>query len=126
MLPNNFNWQQYVRINRDLNIVNQEDAIQHYLNYGIKEGRIYNLKNIPEDFDHISYLKCNSDIALLKLNKFECKVHYLQFGIKEGRNYNIKKLLPCDFNYKDYLQLNSDLKHLNEDQAISHLSLIHI
>lgn len=91
MLPENFNWRQYVTINRDLKLLKQEDAIHHYLNHGIKEGRIYNLNNIPEDFDHISYLKCNSDLALLKLNKSQCKIHYLQFGIKENRKYKIEK-----------------------------------
>ena len=123
MIPNDFNWRQYIKINKDLKNFNEEEAKSHYIHNGIHEGRIYNLKSIPNDFDHFDYLEFNSDLAELKLDKFECKVHYLTHGKKEGRKYNIndfRHLLPSDFDSIDYIMLNDDLIDMNEKQAILH------
>jgi hypothetical protein len=46
-ITNNFNWLHYLILNQDLienNIIEEEAVIQHYLNYGINEKRIYNIK----------------------------------------------------------------------------------
>ena len=46
-ITNDFNWLHYLILNQDLiehNIIEEEGVIQHYLNYGINEKRIYNIK----------------------------------------------------------------------------------
>lgn len=53
------------------------DPIQHYLNYGWKEGR-----NPSKKFDGNMYLKVNSDVTNAKVNPL---VHFELHGKKEGR-----------------------------------------
>lgn len=41
LLPNNFNWYEYIYLHDDLQEMNEIDAKIHYIKYGIKEGRKY-------------------------------------------------------------------------------------
>ena len=85
-LPNDFDWEKYTMINGDVT-KNKIDAISHYLNYGIKENRLYKIdKNIiPDDFNWLEYLKVNKDLNTnTKLNSI---IHYIRYGIKENRKY---------------------------------------
>jgi hypothetical protein len=46
-ITNDFNWLHYLFLNPDLiyhNILEEEEVVQHYLNYGLNEKRIYNIK----------------------------------------------------------------------------------
>jgi hypothetical protein len=46
-ITSDFNWLHYLFLNHDIiyhNILEEEEVIQHYLNYGINEKRIYNIK----------------------------------------------------------------------------------
>ena len=43
-IPDDFNWEQYLKLNTDLTQTsNKKETIKHYLNYGIKENRIYSI-----------------------------------------------------------------------------------
>ena len=46
-ITSDFNWLHYLILNQDLienNIIEEESVVQHYLNYGINEKRIYTIK----------------------------------------------------------------------------------
>ena len=120
-----------------------EEATNHYLTNGIDEKRIYMINNsikdkndLPDDFDPVIYKKLNKDLK--KLTDDEATNHYLTKGINEKRPYikngkienskieiskneniNINKL-PDDFNVVIYKNLNKDLVHLSNDDAILH------
>lgn len=80
-INNDFNVNIYNKYN-DITHLNYSDLINHYINYGEKEGRIYKL---PDDFNVDSYRKINSD--LLNLNYEQLVSHYVNFGYTEKRNY---------------------------------------
>jgi len=91
-LPADFNWKTYLELNTDLtanNIHNVSGAIKHYLQYGIKENRIYHKNDLPDDFDWNTYLKLNVDVEKNVKTKNDAINHYLKYGIKENRIYNI-------------------------------------
>jgi hypothetical protein len=83
-LPDDFDPIIYKNLNSDLVHLNNEELINHYINYGINEKRIYKSK-LPKDFDAKKYKKLNPD--LVHLNKKELIEHYLNYGINEKRIY---------------------------------------
>jgi hypothetical protein len=87
-LPIDFNIKIYRSIYKDLEKLDDNQLKNHYLNYGIKEKRIYKL---PEDFDPSIYKAIYNDLVNLDDNKL--KSHYLNYGIKEKRIYKLPKLL---------------------------------
>jgi hypothetical protein len=62
-----------------------QSCVQHYLQHGIKENRIYKFDNLPNDFNYINYIKINHD--LIGYSQLQATSHYLQHGIKEKRKY---------------------------------------
>jgi hypothetical protein len=70
-IPNDFNYNNYKSLNKDLEGLNELECKTHYLIYGIKEFRQYKF-NILIDF--------NQDLQ--HLNEYECIKHYLKFGNK--------------------------------------------
>ena len=121
-LPDDFNPEVYKSIYNDLYKLNNEELIDHYLNFGIKEKRIYKKKHkvkksvskLPEDFNEELYKKIYKDLQ--KLTKKELIEHYLVKGINEGRIYK----LPEDFNLKVYKNKNKDLSKFNDNELINH------
>jgi len=104
LIPTDFNWLDYINLNRDLiNITNENDAIYHYLNHGIKENRIY---NYPENFNWIKYITYYKDLSNIK-NKYDAYYHYYYNGIKENRTY--------------FLLKNNNIKILNSKNAINYI-----
>jgi hypothetical protein len=90
LLPTNFNWKEYIILNEDLRYIDDEnEAIKHYLNYGIKENRVYSI--IPNDFNWKEYIRLNKDLISID-NENEAIKHYLNYGIKEKRIYKTNKL----------------------------------
>jgi len=65
----------------DLRGMKGQDALEHYLNYGAKEGRVFG-QNADVDRWKAQYLEQNKDVAESGMDALE---HYEQFGRKEGR-----------------------------------------
>jgi hypothetical protein len=85
-LPDDFNVVIYKNLNKDLVHLSNDDAILHYINYGINENRKYKtIYDLPDDFDPISYKKLNKDLQHMTDN--EAITHYLINGIDEKRRY---------------------------------------
>lgn len=115
ILPLNFSYENYIKLNKDLNYMNESQAIKHYLNIGKTESRIYKI-NLPPDFDYKTYIFLNTDLE--NLNEENAIDHYLRFGLFENRIY--KYILPDDFIAAEYLKLNKDLGYISDNDAIRH------
>jgi hypothetical protein len=115
-LPEDFNPGVYKSIYNDLAKLNNEELIDHYLKFGIKEKRIYKKLNskLPEDFNPNLYKQIYKDLE--KLTKKQLIEHYLNNGINEGRIYK----LPEDFNSTIYKNKNKDLSKFNDNELIDH------
>ena len=118
-IPEDFNLLIYKNNYNDLIKLNNEELINHYINYGKKEGRIYDkylIKKciLPEDFNPYIYKNIYKDLE--NLNENELKEHYLNNGINEGRFYKI----PEDFNPYIYKNIYKDLENLNENELKEH------
>ena len=106
-----FNVENYKKLNKDLSNLSNEEALQHFKDFGRKEKRPY---LIPKEFDYQIYIKCNKD--LFNLNEHDALLHFINCGIKEKRIYK----LPDDFNVKNYKKFNIDLSHFTDEQALEH------
>jgi len=117
-VPDDFNWQTYISINKDINhITNKLDAINHYCSHGVKENRSYKY-TIPSSFNWKAYIKLNQDITHIT-NKQAAIAHFCSYGVKENRSYKYK--IPSDFNWKTYIKVNPDVKGLtNKTDAMKH------
>ena len=108
-----FIWCDYVNLYDDLKYITcKEDAWEHWINYGKKEGRICNKEK--ELFDWKYYVYANRDLTIL--DEEDAWKHWINSGKKEERKMN-------DFNWIDYLSLNLDLvenKINTKEKAINH------
>jgi hypothetical protein len=107
----------YKKMNLDLQYMTDEEAIEHYKNYGFYEGRKYKNRYIPDDFDVTTYKKLYSDLQ--HMSDEEAIHHYKNYGFYEGRKY-INCCIPDDFNVTIYKKLYSDLHHMTDEEAINH------
>jgi hypothetical protein len=86
IIPSDFNWKVYVRLNPDLNQTsNEEDITHHYINHGMNENRRYKI-NIPNDFNWKKYLQLNEDLSK-NWNEKETTEHYVCDGFFQNRKY---------------------------------------
>lgn len=81
-LPSDFNWEVYLKLNNDLiesGIKTEKESIEHFLNSGINEKRIYKLKTVEinQKFENSSVFICGTspEVSILEdkniLNKIE-------------------------------------------------------
>ncbi|WP_420860192.1 adenylyltransferase/cytidyltransferase family protein [Marivivens marinus] len=86
-IPNGFNWQRYLFLNRDLmaaDRVTEVEAIQHYLRFGQAEGRPTDY-NLPEGFNYSGYINKNPKLRKSSINAFDsAAAHFTRYGSKEG------------------------------------------
>jgi hypothetical protein len=103
----------YKEHNSDLSKLNMDgyELIEHYLNFGQKEGRKANVPDptpvsiVNSLFNSAYYAALNPDLKeVFGNNVTALRNHWLTFGIKEGRQAS-----PV-FDAKYYLENNSDLK----------------
>jgi hypothetical protein len=125
LLPYDFNPIFYKNKYSDLHSLIDKQIVDHYLDYGIYENKIYKL---PDDFTPENYKKYNKD--LVSLNDNQLIDHYIIFGNNENRKYintveyeykptnNI--YLPKDFYPLTYKKINYDLCNLNNDRLEKH------
>jgi hypothetical protein len=136
ILPHNFDWIFYIKINKDLigHCNTKNDAEIHYLNHGCFENRIYCKENIiPKDFDWKYYVNNNEDLKYLK-TKEDAEKHYINHGHLENRKYcdNISQLIhffnnPNIFNedtnifllYNNYLKYIRNIVNANKKYTLN-------
>lgn len=122
MIPQDFNPNNYLILNKDLVPSAYTDTLDlyvHYIKYGKTENRKYNIDSVlPLDFDTYGYKCMNPD--LVGMSEQQLCAHYITIGKDAGRNYNIRSLLPYDFNADMYKFLNPDLDDKTDEQLINH------
>ena len=106
----------YNNLYQDLNNAfhgNKDQLKDHYISFGIKEGRIGSYI-----FDPFYYMNCNGDLKNAFQGNMESLFnHFINYGIKEGRKSSIF------YDPKFYLNNNEDLKKVfgnNYEKAIEH------
>jgi hypothetical protein len=102
-LPKRFNYKNYILLNTDLQDFNEENAINHYKNYGYYENRKYSL--IPDDFNYKDYLSLNPDLD--NVSEEIAMDHYENYGYYENRKY--KKITGIDNDNKDNEMIGCEL-----------------
>ena len=122
-LPIDFNWKEYLDLNDDVRdcYPTKEGAINHYLQDGIRQNRIYKKKNLPNDFDWEIYLAINPDVYSVCKNKISAIMHYENHGFDEKRKYRFKEVnIPNDFDWENYCINNPSLNIHNKITAVAH------
>lgn len=107
----------YKTFYNELENLNNEELINHYNNYGIKENRIYSINNFYEIFPFFSlenYILFNPDLSILK-SEIEYLKHFYFYGRFENRKYH-----KNDFNLYFYKIFNKDLSFKNDKEYINH------
>jgi len=99
-LPDDFDINMYKMLNVDLNHLNDEELIEHYLKHGVNEQRIYKTIKLPDDFDANNYKMLHPDIS--HFNEKEALHHFIRHGVYEGRKYKNgeKTVIPEYLNSK--------------------------
>ena len=110
MAVNLFDANFYRAANSDLRNFSDAQALSHFQNYGLNEGRAFS------PFVNLNfYRSSNQDLANLGLSNRQLFDHLQNYGVKEGRSFS-----PLvDLNY--YRTYNSDLKSFNNEQLFEHL-----
>jgi len=106
-LPKDFTVHGYRVFNPDLFYYdNDEYLIKHYLQYGVKENRLYKM---PADFNVEMYKRLNPELLNMSNNK--AIDHFKTCGNSENRLYKF----PEDFDYNFYrkVYLNNDKSYDN-------------
>jgi hypothetical protein len=86
-----FDWLIYRELNKDIKnhgLLSQEQVTKHYIEYGKKEKRPYNLYTVYPDFNHTTYKTNYTDLQQFTKNQLER--HWVEFGHKEKRTYKAK------------------------------------
>ncbi|KAJ1416686.1 hypothetical protein B484DRAFT_153803 [Ochromonadaceae sp. CCMP2298] len=110
-----FDWKHYLQRNPDVEKAGLDTealALQHYVNIGKREGRFHSTAEERYKCDWRVYPLLNPDLGITQAQAAE---HYHASGRMEGRE--------CRFDYKRYLQLNTDLEAggvKTEQQAVTH------
>ncbi len=89
MLPKDFIPSHYKLLNSDLSNMNENELINHYINHGQKENRLYKV-DLPENFDVEYYRNNNEDLSYL--SDIQCISHFMRFGIFENRVFSSNNL----------------------------------
>jgi len=90
LMPDDFDWQMYLRLNPDLpadEIYNERSVARHYLEFGRFEAvpRAYKVEK-PPGFDWQRYLALHEDLRLAGIdNERDAITHYISYGVREER-----------------------------------------
>jgi hypothetical protein len=84
-LPSHFTAATYRELNPDLRNLSDDDAVQHYILHGMREGRVFVGDEVPHDFHPQLYRHLNHD--LIQMSDDELVAHYRRAGKRENRRY---------------------------------------
>jgi hypothetical protein len=119
---NNFDWQYYLDKYPDLRmngVHTEQQALQHWINHGEKEGRVS--IRTPPLFDWQYYLEKYPDLRMNGVHTEQQTLqHWINHGEKEGR---VSIRTPPLFNWQYYLEKYPDLRMNGvhtEQQALQH------
>ncbi len=108
LLPEDFSIDWYMRLNPDLNDLNELDIIRHYLIWSKKEKRLYKVTwiNYEEYLDKYP-----------ELSKLESTAEKESHVISKNPIHKFKRELPLDFNVKVFKELHVELINASDVEA---------
>ena len=116
-----FDWEKYINYYDDLKnkIYSKEEAIFHWNNYGINEGRIFFDNYLINNFDWNKYIIYYSDLKHIK-SKEDAIEHWYKYGKNEGRIFfEINNM--NEFDWIKYIEVYKDNNCINsKNDAINH------
>ena len=111
-IPYDFNWKTYIKLNGDLHLLNNEkEAIEHYLNFGIDENRIYKRESNVILYDLLlnGKIKKKDDLFLIANEIIKNNITKFDDFLKPKKNiYNNHKLLFPNISYNKF-EIKEDL-----------------
>jgi hypothetical protein len=127
LLPVDFKVEAYLSLNPNVNdqtahmtpAEKEAFGIQHFLEHGSKEGRLYKGQSFPPDFDGDAYIYAHPDLTAHTKEmtpaqrRFFAYEHYLAHGKEEGRAYLPSEKLQ-NFNPDTYLFQHADVKEATQ------------
>ena len=132
MIPDDFGWKKYVKLNPDIAsyVQNKKQAIDHYLQYGIRENRKYNKKwqhkiesiqkqHLPTYTNQEKIYSENKNILIVIVS---CRKNIHLWNEIKSRTNN-KMIILCGLNYeKNAYNLNTNTTHYNQDEQVLYLN----
>jgi len=124
LIPESWNPKSYRELNKDLLDLNMDDRslMQHYIEYGIEENRIFQLSKLPENFDYRLYRLLNPDLRILS-TQHEIENHYIAHGQKEQRRYTYgftyDQMISIKDNQTHHLLLKPTIILINHDSSLT-------
>lgn len=109
----NFNYYEYINNYCDIENMNNKEAYEHYINYGINENRKYDT-HFLDDFNYNFYINEYKDLKNLKYE--EAILHYIRNGKYENRYF----IDLSNFNYDIYLYNYDDIRNMDIEEAKYH------
>lgn len=113
-MKRDFNPTIYKNLHDDLKSMTDEEAKDHFINYGISENRIYNEYDLYV-FNPTIYKSLYNDLK--SMTDEEAINHFINHGIYEKRICNKNENV---FNPTIYKNLHDDLKHMTDEEAMNH------
>ena len=127
-LPRDFRDDVYLKLHEDVRQAGISPR-EHYLKYGMAEGRSYKPDEVPPDFHDDVYLELHADVRRAGIR---AKEHYLTYGMAERRAYKRsfadltpaerQRMLPPDFRDEVYLDINKDVRRAGMDAQEHYLT----
>ena len=103
---------------KDKKIKNIDDACNFLL-----QTSVFHVKKQPKIFDWKRYIQTFPDLKKVIKNSDEAVHHYLHYGIRERRQVYVlgsNEIYKHEFNWKDYITINQDLKFILTDVDAFH------
>ena len=147
MIPDDFKWKKYVKLNPDIAsyVQNKNQAIDHYLQYGVHENRKYRNKCQPNKTNVINSIQENKSGMLInqpktykKYESYEETIHWENKNIlilivsckknaylwdKIKSRTNEKMITLCGLNHEtNAYELNINTTYYNEAEKVLYLN----
>ena len=111
-----FNYIEYIELNKDLNSFNKQDAINHFINSGIAENRVYNYfgisrvfiisnNNLGGTYKYVNDIMNNFKHIFFMVLKDKNKLYDIDF--KKGDIILVQQLLDVDILIEDILYIKN-------------------
>lgn len=111
-----FDYIEYITLNKDLNLFNKQDAINHFINCGINENRVYNYfgisrvfiisnNNLGGTYKYVNDIMNNFKHIFFMVLKDKNKLYDIDF--KKGDIILVQQLLDVDILIEDILYIKN-------------------
>jgi hypothetical protein len=122
-LPTDFDPLSYLLLNHDV-LLTDTDPIDHYLNYGIEEGRQYNLsfrRIFPEQYERLLLVQKNKEEELLKIEQswvIKTTTQNQEKQVLESQINALKDSLVFEYDKMQQLLIATNQAHADREREL--------